>query len=320
MPVPIAVFAYNRLVPLQQTLLALEQSEGYPGGPVFIYCDGPQVDSEEDHKKTEELRSWLTEWAKPRSFVRLAFAGENRGLRQSITSGVTELLQEYESAIVLEDDIIVSKSFLGYMRWALDNYREHNRIAQLSGYFVPHRNRLQKLGFLRFPACWGWATWRRAWSLYDDDDDDDDAVALCRSLPLEKREHFNIDGSYPYYDSLVENAAGRQNTWMVRWYESVYRHEMLTLYPAKSLTRNIGFLYGGSNCSPGSMERVFTRQYISHTAFESVITPTPEIESNPFRRTLANFYRWQSEVWATPSSRQRLVNRIKRMARRFLFK
>jgi GR25 family glycosyltransferase involved in LPS biosynthesis len=257
----------------------------------------------------------LTEWAKRRSFVRLRFADGNRGLRQSITGGVSEQLAEYESVIVLEDDIIVSKSFLGYMHRALKSYQEHERIAQVSGYFVPHRSRLPKLGFLRVPACWGWATWRRAWDLYDDD-----AEALCQSLPLTERDQFNIDGSYPYYDSLVENAAGRQNTWMVRWYASIFRQEMLTLYPAKSLTRNIGFLYGGSNCSPGSMERVFTHQPISQTQFHRTAFTIPEIESIPFRRTLVNFYRWQSEVWATPSRQQRMVNRIKRIVRRFLFK
>lgn len=315
MSVPIAVFAYNRLVPLQQTLTALEQSEGYPGGPVVIYCDGPKVGSEDDHRRTEELRAWLTEWAKSRSFVRLAFSSGNRGLRQSITGGVTEQLADHKSVIVLEDDIIVSKSFLSYMHTALESYQEHEKIAQVSGYFIPHRSRLPKLGFLRVPACWGWATWRRAWALYDDD-----AKALCQSLPLAERDQFNIDGSYPYYDSLVENAAGRQNTWMVRWYASVFSQEMLTLYPSKSLTRNIGFLHGGSNCSPGSMERVFTYQPISHTQFHRNVFTIPEIESIPFRRTLVKFYRWQSEVWATPSRQQRMVNRIKRIVRRFLFK
>lgn len=308
--IPIAVFAYNRLEPLQKTLSVLEQAHGYPGGPVVIYCDGPKPNDPKDQEEVDKLQDWLEEWAKRRSHVQLMFSDVNRGLRQSITSGVADQLADNEAVIVLEDDIIVSRSFLDYMHWSLHTYSRHERVAQISGYFVPHRRRLPDLGFLTVPACWGWGTWRRAWELYNDD-----AKALHQSFHQDQLKEFNIDGTYAYYESLSENAAGRQNTWMVRWYASIFPMRMLTLYPKKSMTRNIGFLYSGTNCVPGPMERVFSHQSITNALPKTNGTMTVEKESTDYRNALTSFYRWQSEVWATPSAKQRWMNRIRRWVR-----
>lgn len=311
--IPIAVFAYNRLPPLQETLSALEQARGYPGGPLVIYCDGPKSNQTTDSEDVYRLRNWLTNWASKRHEVRLVFSEFNKGLRASITGGIAEQLEKYDSVIVLEDDIIVSRSFLEYMHWALRTYQSHEKVAQISGYFVPHRKWLPRLGFLTVPACWGWATWRRAWALYNDD-----AVSLHRAFPLEKLQQFNIEGSYSYYESLADNAAGRQNTWMVRWYASIFSEQLLTLYPAKSLTRNIGFLHNGTNCSANSMERVFTNQSISHSLPNANFPLESCSESMEFRKALVSFYRWQSDVWATPSAKQRWLNRIRQLVRRIV--
>jgi hypothetical protein len=297
--IPIVVFAYNRLDPLRETLKALEKADGFPGGPVIIYSDGPKPDVETDIRAVESLRHWLYQWAKDRRYVSIVASKHNRGLRPSITEGVTEQLDHFESLIVLEDDIIVSPVFLKYMHLSLAKLSMNERVCQVSGYFIPHHNKLSETGFLSVPACWGWGTWARAWELYNDN-----AEELLRNIPGTRADAFNIENSYGYFEALAANAKGLQNTWAVRWYASVFPHNLLTLYPSKSLTRNIGFQYAGTNCNGGVMEKIFTHQHISSRLPDLLnIELSPE-ESPSFRTALADFYRWQSQQWSKPTVNQ----------------
>jgi hypothetical protein len=312
--VPIVVFAYNRLAPLKETLQALEKASGFPGGPVIVYSDGPKLDSEPDTKAVETLRHWLLQWAKDKPYVSVIAAKHNRGLRPSITEGVTEQLEKFESLIVLEDDIIVSPTFLKYMHDSLDKLRMNEKVCQVSGYFIPHRNKLEDTGFLSVPACWGWGTWARAWKLYNDN-----AEELLQSIPKSQIATFDIENSYSYYTALSANATGLQNTWLVRWYASVFSHQLLTLYPSKSLTRNIGFQYAGTNCSGGVMEKVFTYQKINPKLPDLSNIDKSAEESKPFRKVLADFYRWQSIQWSMPTSDKIWLERWRRLLRLIKF-
>lgn len=306
--IPIVVFAYNRLAPLKETLLTLEKADGFPGGPVVVYSDGPKMGSETDAKAVESLRHWLYQWAKDKRYVSIIAAQHNRGLRPSITEGVSEQLDRFESLIVLEDDIIVSPVFLKYMHYSLDKLRTSERVCQVSGYFIPHRKKLSDTGFLSVPACWGWGTWARAWKFYNDN-----ANELLSSIPKSQIEKFDIENSYSYHEALTANALGQQNTWAVRWYASVFPHHLLTLYPSKSLTRNIGFQYGGTNCSGGVMEKTFTYQKISTELPDLSNIDQISEESEPFRKVLADFYRWQSQQWSRPPAAQIWRERWKKL-------
>ena len=161
-PVPIAIFAFNRLDLLQKTLRALERCAGFPGGPLHVFSDAPRDGRATETDAVAKLRGWLRVWC-ARHCATLHEATENKGLRKSIVSGVTALLEEHDRVIILEDDIVVSPVFLQFMHSALDVFQEREDIFQVSGYFVPHRQKLPAAGLLRVPACWGWATWRRAW-------------------------------------------------------------------------------------------------------------------------------------------------------------
>jgi hypothetical protein len=313
--IPIVVFAYNRLAPLQKTLRALEKADDFPGGPIFVYSDGWRSNDAKDQEAVAQLRSWLKTWAGKRPFVSIISQSTNRGLRRSITEGVTEQLKNFESLIVLEDDIIVSRCFIRFMHESLNRFNSNEKVCQVSGYFVPHRQKLAETGFLSVPACWGWATWARAWKYYNDD-----VHELLKHISPDRFDEFNIENSYPYLEALTANAKGVQNTWAVRWYASVFPRNLLTLYPSKSLTRNIGFQYSGTNCHRGKTERIFTYQPISATPPSLPAAAEITRENTDFRNTLANFYRWQSEQWSAPSIKEIWLARWQRLLQRFMLR
>src|SRR5689334_7464170 len=105
---PIAVFAYNRPAHIARALRALARCPELAASPVTIYCDGPK--SPDGRAKTEATRKTVREVAPPHA--KIVERDENLGLARSIRTGVGELCAEHGRAIVLEDDLEVSATFL----------------------------------------------------------------------------------------------------------------------------------------------------------------------------------------------------------------
>lgn len=296
--VPIAIFAFNRLDLLKETLKALELCDGFPGGPLHVFSDGARTGRPGEAAEVDLLRIWLQDWC-GRNQAILHLAPDNMGLRASITSGVSALLEEYDRVIVLEDDIVVSRSFLKFIHDALDAFKDRDDVYQVSGYFVPHRNKLHPAGLLRMPACWGWATWRRAWRHYSDD-----AEALISQIARKDVHAFDIDGTYPSFEALEQNASGELSTWFIRWYASIFLRQGLTIYPGTSLTRNIGFGEGGTNCGIARWSKVYTSQKIDQRDVNVDWKRLGRFEDARYLETLKEFYQWQRNEWVKPTTTQ----------------
>jgi hypothetical protein len=81
---------------------------------------------------------------------------------------------------------------------------------------------------------WGWATWRRAWRLFD--------VTLADWPSM--RHEFGL-AAPPLRRILGRKFASayadRKSTWARSWYYTVLRHGGLAIIPAVNLIRNVGF-------------------------------------------------------------------------------
>ena len=71
----------------------------------------------------------------------------------------------------MEDDCIPHHDFFLFTELLIDRYRDDKRIWTISGNnFQSGIWRGDGSYYLsRFPHCWGWATWRRSWAMYDRD-------------------------------------------------------------------------------------------------------------------------------------------------------
>ena len=162
---PIALFVYNRPEHARRTLDALCRNEGAEHSRLFIFADGAKEDcSAEERSLLGEVRQVVSElrWG---GKVEVIKSPLNRGLKESICRGVSNVLSKYDKVIVLEDDLETSPGFLKYMNDALTIYAEQDEVFQISGFMVNHRTRLPDTGFLRSSTSWGWGTWRRARNL-----------------------------------------------------------------------------------------------------------------------------------------------------------
>ncbi|WP_448488520.1 glycosyltransferase family 2 protein [Polynucleobacter sp.] len=242
---PIVLFSYNRPSHLKMVIESLLLNPEAKYSELIIYSDGAR--SPTDVPLVNAVRAFANSISGFRT-LKIKKQPSNLGLSKSIISGVTEIMRSYGSAIILEDDLVVSPFFLKYMNQALELYKEDSMVAAINGYSLPVGTNLPETFFLKGADCWGWATWRRAWSLFNPDGASLLSEINSRGLTRE----FNLDGYYPYVKMLENQVKGRNQSWAIRWQASVFLKGMMTLYPGHSLVRNIGNDNSGVHCNATS--------------------------------------------------------------------
>lgn len=281
---PVALFAYRRPDHLRRVLEALADNPEAGSTEVVIHCDGA---SSPNHAEAVERTREVARRARGFGKVQVVERETNLGLSQSIIKGVGEMLVDHDRVIVLEDDLVVSSHFLAYMNNGLACYRDDPRVASIHGYCYPVRSNLPATFFLPGADCWGWATWKRAWSAFRGD-----GSALLAEL-REKGEasRFDFDGTYPYMRMLEDQIAGRNDSWAIRWYASAYLAGMFTLYPGRSLVANIGFDGTGEHCQEG--ETVVLEPFPGPVAVERIAIE----ESRAGREAFKGHFRALRGTW-----------------------
>ena len=206
--------------------------------------------------------------------------------------------------IVIEDDIVTTKGFLTYMNEALDMYMNEEQVMHISGYFPQVNRRLPQSFFYNQTSCWGWATWKRAWTHFNQDA----AFLKQRIIESNRLMEFNLDGAYTFSDHLEANISQQMKTWAVKWHASVFLRNGLSLHPARSMVQNIGFDTSGENCHSIS-------KYNIADLVESIpVHPVHLKENKKARRAMYRFYKDQ-HTW---SFRKRSIHCIKTRLKRAL--
>ena len=242
---PITLFTYNRLWHTQQTVEALQKNELADASELFVFSDGPK--SEADKQKVQSVRDYLktiTGFKKVSIFEK----NNNLGLAQSIITGVTEIVNKYGRIIVLEDDMVTSPYFLRFMNDALEFYQDEEQVISVHGYIYPIKAQLPETFLIKDTGCWGWGTWKRGWDLFEPD-----GGKLLKLLESKKlTDKFDMNGSYPFTQMLRDQIMGKNNSWAILWQASAFVQDKLTLFPGRSLVKNIGFDDTGTHCSETS--------------------------------------------------------------------
>src|SRR5512146_318351 len=210
---PVALFVYNRPWHTRQAVEALLANAEAPETPLYIYSDAPKDAAAS--KLVAEVRGYIASITGFKS-VSIIERDHNFGLASSIIDGVTRMCRENGRVIVLEDDLVVSRYFLKFMNDGLRFYEDDDRVISISGYVYPVRERLPETFFLRGADCWGWATWKRGWDLFEEDG----RKLLEQLVGKGLLDRFDLFGAYGYSQMLRDQIRGKNSSWAVRWYAS----------------------------------------------------------------------------------------------------
>ncbi len=226
---PIVLFTYSRLKNTKETIDSLLMNSEAKDTELFIYSDAAK--NESAREKVVEVRDFIHTVSGFKN-ITIIERENNWGLANNIINGVTEIVNKYGKVIVLEDDHSVSPFFLKYMNEGLERYENRDDIVSIHGYVYPHINNLPEAFLIKGADCWSWATWKRAWDLFNPD-----AKFLYNEIKRRKlQREFEFNYSYPYMTMLKGQAKGKANSWAICWYASTFLQNKYTLYPNESLT------------------------------------------------------------------------------------
>src|SRR5579871_4386735 len=162
---PVALIVFNRPDTTRQVFQEIRRVRP----PVLlVVADGPRRDHPEDEQLCRETRAVAEEVDWPCQ-VLTEYSDVNLGCRHRPASGLDWVFSQVEEAIILEDDCVPHPSFFRFCSELLSRYRDDARIGTIAGTNVQGGRKRGGASyyFSKYPTIWGWASWRRAWALYD---------------------------------------------------------------------------------------------------------------------------------------------------------
>lgn len=281
---PIIMFVYNRADHFAAVYNALAACKEAKESELFIFSDGAK--NESGAEKVNEVRAAVAKITNAGHFksVTITESPVNKGLAASVIYGVTEVINKYGRAIVVEDDCKVSPFFLSFMNTALEYYQDNPRVGSIAGYTprieFPDNYNLDV--FAAHRSCsWTWATWKDRWDGVDWKLEN--IKDFYKSPELIRR--LNSNGSDRFI-RLYRQTKGNGSSWSVRFGAHLVKNNLITVYPRFSYNSNIGCDESGVHSTSDDAEKM--RVDLSK-AIENPILTDIEIDKK-IQKTLKKHY------------------------------
>lgn len=117
MKIATLLFTYNRSRHTGQVIESLKNNTVLPE-KLIVFQDG--VKQDEDAEEWQKVNSLVHEidWCEKEVIV----SGYNKGLAESIVSGIEYAFRENDAVIVLEDDCVAAPNFIRFMTQCFERY------------------------------------------------------------------------------------------------------------------------------------------------------------------------------------------------------
>jgi hypothetical protein len=236
---PVLLIIFNRPHTTQQVFDRIREVKPKR---LYIAADGPRPQVPTDAERCAETRR-IVEQVDWDCEVKTLFQEHNLRCGVAPATAISWLYANEETGIILEDDCVPSKSFFWFCQEILEKYKDDTRVMHISGnnYLNGWRkDNDYSYYFSNKVNAWGWATWRRAWQLFDFN---------LKAYP-ELKEKGYLKGLFlnkfeeTYRLSKLEEAfasISNGDIWDYQWEFTVYSNSGLCIVPEVNLVRNIGF-------------------------------------------------------------------------------
>lgn len=233
--VPVVLIIFNRP---DTTERVFEQIKNIQPSRLFVIADGPRKDNPDDKEKCRRTRKVIdgVDWD---CDITKIYSETNLGSELRVATGLTEVFSDVDKAIIIEDDGLPDASFFRFCEEMLEKYQDDKRIMQITGNNMANtwKSDYQSYHFSYYGSCWGWATWKRAWDLYDYDMKHWHEPEVREGVKglLGSAKHYNFRNSL--YKKLIK---GEISSWDYRWSYTQLINSGLCVVPAVNLIENIG--------------------------------------------------------------------------------
>lgn len=231
---PVLFLVFNRI---NSTIKVFKEIKKVKPEQLFISCDGPRTKKEK--KKTDAVRKYILENINWKCEVKTLFRDENLGCKYAVAGAIDWFFKNVDNGIILEDDCLPSRDFFKFCEEMLSKFKDDKRIMQISGTNIETKSQIKESYFFsRSCNIWGWATWRRAWQMYD---------KKMKLWPKFKKENLMDYFDYDLMNKLnsakiFESTFNKKiDTWDYQWDFACKINNAVSIVPRVNLITNIGF-------------------------------------------------------------------------------
>lgn len=232
---PVLLIGFNRPDDTTQVFEAIRDARPTR---LFIAVDGAR--SPEEQPKVDAVRALAgcVDWP---CDVSTLFRDENVGCKLGVSGAIDWFFENVEAGIILEDDCVPTASFFRFCSEMLERYATDTRVMHVAGYnHVPEFvwDPDYSYYFSQYGYMWGWATWKRAWELYDVDIPSFSEVVEKGYLQGALPNRFALK----YHMKKIRDAHdGTNDTWDYQWDFVRLTNSGLSVVPHVNMITNIGF-------------------------------------------------------------------------------
>ena len=232
---PVCLIIFNRSDTTEKVFEAIREAKP---PKLLIIADGPRANQPEDVSKCAAAQAIINrvDW---NCEVLKNYSDINLGCRNRVYSGLDWVFDLVEEAIFLEDDCLPHPTFFRFCEELLERYRSSEQIMVISGdnFQFGHNRQEYSYYFSRYNHSWGWATWRRAWQLYDNE---------MKLWPKVQDSSWLVDilqdsEAAIYWSNIFQSVYHGFDTWDFPWTFANWIHNGLSILPNVNLVSNIGF-------------------------------------------------------------------------------
>jgi hypothetical protein len=232
---------------------------------LYVSADGPRSNVSSDIEKCATTRKIIeqVDWD---CKVSLLMNDTNLGCGKAVSRAITWFFSQEEMGIILEDDCLPDPSFFSYCEQLLIKYKDNNEIMHIGGanFQKGIRRGESSYYFSSIAHVWGWASWRRAWNMYDFNLSDFKAFVSKNKI---RRYHQNKKVISHWMSVFKQMVCHEIDTWDHQWTYSIWNNGGWSIIPQYNLISNIGFGKDAthtSNSSPFANMEVFTMDKLIH--------------------------------------------------------
>ena len=260
---PVLLLGYNRpqhMRALIQSLASLEPKL------ILLSVDGPKASRPNDVSLVLETQLLVNE-IKWNAKVLTRFRKSNLGLRKAVVDAVNWANSEYGRVIVLEDDVRAGPQMIDFFKSNLEKFEDNSKIAHINGYNLVPSDHItspeQDSRLSIYPESYAWATWDRAWKLYDDD------LTWAKNVTVSDIQKVcgSKTSAIRWKQNFSDAANERIDTWAYRWVASMWANDLKIISPNRNISQYKGF-EGGTH----------TRRQIKWSEIEIQQLPTWKVE------------------------------------------
>jgi len=231
---PVLFLVFNRPA---TTRLVFEQIRKVQPQKLFIAADGPR--DQQEALLCAQVRDIVTfvDWD---CQVYTLFRDQNLGCGKAISLAISWFFEHVEEGIILEDDCVPDATFFDYCQGLLDRYRHDQRVMMITGtsYLFNSVKHSESYFFAKYYPVWGWATWRRAWLLYDFELEGWNRVSCMPYLVNFFQDYVKANFWANYFDRIVQK---KLDTWDIQFSYTCIFNAGLSVVPVYNLISNIGY-------------------------------------------------------------------------------